>query len=730
MANTQICSSKKEKQFPELKLRFSGGENSVMGGGLLAEALLSPRRYHNLRVEHKKAQDARRAATAADEGTTSIKADDAGGEELAKAPASRAEKARGTPSNEKSEQACDAEATEAEAAEHRDLEANGQAHKPARSGPSEAGSANGAGRKSSSSSHHSSKQGSAHDSKQGAARDPQVSLGLRGGGGPLHRHTSTIIADGSARTVQTSGSGIPRTLDTRGNVGAQPQQQPPSFRRPSQSVPRPPPTSDSRPALNRPSAPPTILNALRANTIRPESAISQQLTADPAVPGHDRATPLGQHWQNTRGRWDVSGENAPSAMIPEVTARQKISKWIEGQTQNPQSSQSPVPQLDITERTCPRCGARFPRQSASQNRSGARQPAPSQNQSTPKSHAPSARQSHKSPQTQPPGQSKCQCPPGQKQNQNQDNNQSPSQQGEETHHQREQHQQRDSHPQFHDNVHPSSKAQSQQTSTSKAQPPKQAPIGRRESMTGPQTAQQSRPPPTSQSQQGSKTQKSSQEGRNRSKKTLSTITHPGSASATAVASTSAARTKPSNAAKSQKQIIPYAPQRSQPPPPPPPLLPPPPPPPPPPQGQPQPQQQQAPCSPPNSLSPSQRLRRAADHAPEGCYLTVVPPHSAPGPDLGRGPTSTPRLPPFTLAANLADIAAQQQQDLGGLNPGFGVRFGNLRGGHGMPSPPSPSPCHGHENVTDEAARATAYWHWRCDIETEVHLARWGEMFAG
>ncbi|EXJ61794.1 hypothetical protein A1O7_02224 [Cladophialophora yegresii CBS 114405] len=100
MADQQLGPSKKEKEFPELRLRFWGGKNSVMGG-LLAEAFMSPRRYHNLVADHKKARDARKAATAAVVATTSMKADEAVGEELSKAPTSADEKAEGTPNLEK-----------------------------------------------------------------------------------------------------------------------------------------------------------------------------------------------------------------------------------------------------------------------------------------------------------------------------------------------------------------------------------------------------------------------------------------------------------------------------------------------------------------------------------------------------------------------------------------------------------------------------------------------------
>jgi hypothetical protein len=90
MVGSNLCPGKREKAFLDLKLRFWGGRNSVMGGGLLAEAIMSTRRYRNLRAEGKKARDTRKAAI--------ISADEDNGGENAMSPTSNDEKAGGAQS--------------------------------------------------------------------------------------------------------------------------------------------------------------------------------------------------------------------------------------------------------------------------------------------------------------------------------------------------------------------------------------------------------------------------------------------------------------------------------------------------------------------------------------------------------------------------------------------------------------------------------------------------------
>jgi hypothetical protein len=87
MVGSNLCPGKREKAFPNLKLRFWGGRNSVMGGGLLAEAFMSSRRYRNLRAEGKKVRDARKAAI--------VSADENNGGENAMSPTSIDEKTGG-----------------------------------------------------------------------------------------------------------------------------------------------------------------------------------------------------------------------------------------------------------------------------------------------------------------------------------------------------------------------------------------------------------------------------------------------------------------------------------------------------------------------------------------------------------------------------------------------------------------------------------------------------------
>ncbi|KIW70099.1 hypothetical protein PV04_02405 [Phialophora macrospora] len=698
MAASHISPSKREKAFPELKLRFWGGRNSVMGGGLLADSLMSTRGYRNVRAERKKVRDSRKAAI------TCVDEDD--GAERAKSPTSIDEKGGGVQKPERGcDQECDTEAKEAEVAEHDGIGADDQVPEPAGPGPSEDESAKEVGTTCSSSSHHRIKQGSAHNSEQGPAIGAQFSTSLRGGAGSPQRHTSTpATKSGSARP--------PKATPACDNTGAQPQQQTPSFQHPPRPVSRPNQANNSRPALTRPSAPPTIpqLNALRAHTIRPESSISQQLSADPAVPGHDQATPLGQYWEYSREEWDLSGENAPCAVISEVTSRRKISNWIDGQSQDQQRSPKPTPQLGVAEQTCPRCRSRWPYQSEPQNRPVSRLPALSQKPSAPQDPARFTAQGYDSPHYRRPSQSKCQCTARQDQ----------SQQGAKT-----QPQQQTSGLQPQTQIHQGSGAQRRQTSPSKTQTRKQAPTDRCETTIRATTSQRNQPPATSQCQQNSKPKKPSHRGNSQGHGPHVTINLPtsvsGSTTAVAIASvlpSSAPHTQPSTTARSQKQTIPFGHLQKEP-------VPPPPPPPPPPAAQAQPQQAPPAHPQPHSLSPSQRLRRAADHAPEGCYLTVLPTRST----HASGPASTPRVPPFTLDAHLADIAAQQQKNLlgdPGVGFGFGFGFGNLRGGGGGHATPSPClggcfdpACHCHREATATAA-TTASWHWRRDAETEAH----------
>ncbi|KAJ9616332.1 hypothetical protein H2200_000050 [Cladophialophora chaetospira] len=450
---------KKEFDFTDMQLRFWGGKDTVMGGGLFAEIFMCSSEYNNMRAERRKKKDAKREGLTTAEAVTPVQED--GVDPVAATQGTNNDQADAAEVAETDIQHDDSAENEVNVP-NEGCDGEDQPKKPASPGPSQAPSVrsdhaneeaqlpeatkslaapNTPSSRSSTVSNHSPKEESAEkpltspaaskapstkatssisvtlpapnvpgglalgdkeestlSGKDGAPGEQAVPR-LRGGGPPSKEHTSTSAS--KKNRVSAARLSVPDSSSKTTSQSKEASQQRPSS---SSQHPSQPPTQ-TRQSTKHPtsstilSAPPTIpqLNISRDHSVRPESSASWQVSADPATPAGPKS--LGRNWEKARHQ---PGDPATSSITSVKTTSQNIWKWDDGRSRK-QPAQA-VPNPDTAPLRCMRCGALC---HCAQDRANAQSKAPSEKASASHSHAASQALHQKPAASRVPSQQPC-----------------------------------------------------------------------------------------------------------------------------------------------------------------------------------------------------------------------------------------------------------------------------------------------------------------------------------